>query len=90
MRQAWWPTIEACALQVHKHCAVCTQDVDVERNVGIGIRSCQHFVWLVVDDKILPSAVADVTSYVMVLSMVDPASGKTMSALEASAIIFCN
>jgi hypothetical protein len=97
MRQAWWPTIEACALQVHKHCAVCTQDVDVERNVGIGIRSCQRFVWLVVDDKILPSAVADVTSYVSVLSMVDPASGatmyklrKTMSALEASAIIFCN
>jgi hypothetical protein len=75
MRQAWWPTIEACALQVHKHCAVCTQDVDVERNVGIGIRSCQRFVWLVVDDKILPSAVADVTSYVSVLSMVDPASG---------------
>ena len=53
--------------------------------------------FLDVDDKILHSAVADVTSYVSVLSMVDPASGatmyklrKAMSALEASAIIFCN
>ena len=38
MRQAWWPAVEACALQCHKHCAICTQDIDVERNVGIGIK----------------------------------------------------
>ena len=78
MRQAWWPTIEACALQVHTHCAICTQDVNIERNVGIGIRSCQRLAWLIVDDKILPSTIADVTSYVSVLSMVDPASGATI------------
>ena len=32
MRQAWWPTIEACAPPVRKHCAICTQDQEVERN----------------------------------------------------------
>ena len=53
-----------------------------EQNVGIGIRSCQRFVWLVVDDKILPSVVADVTSYVSVLSMFDPASGATVFKLR--------
>ena len=97
MRQAWWPAVEACALQCHKHCAICTQDIDVERNVGIGIKSCSRFVWLVIDDKILPSSIAENTTYVSILSMVDPASGatmyklrKTMGALEASAIIFCN
>ena len=97
MRQAWWPAVEACALQCHKHCAICTQDIDVERNVGIGIKSCSRFTWLVIDDKIIPSAIAEHTTYVSVLSMVDPASGatmyklrKTMGALEASAIIFCN
>ena len=49
------------------------------------------------DDKILPASIAAVTSYVSVLSMVDPASAatmyrlrKTMGSLEASAIVFCN
>ena len=97
MSQAWWPAIEACAIQVRKYCAICTQDLEVERNVGIGIRSTRRFVWLVMDDKLLPASVTAVTSYVSVLSMVDPASGatmyrlrKTMGALEASAIVFCN
>ena len=97
MRQAWWPTIEACAALVRKHCAICTQDQEVERNVGLGIRSCNRFTWLIVDDKILPTAISAVTSYVSVLSMVDPASGatmyrlrKSMGALEASVLIFCN
>ena len=92
MRQAWWPAIEACAVQCHKHCAICTQDIDVEKNVGIGIKSCSRFTWLVVDskiDKILPSCIAEHTTYVSVLPMIDPASGG-MGALEASAIVFCN
>ena len=52
---------------------------------------------MIVDDKILPTAISAVTSYVSVLSMVDPTSGatmyrlrKSMGAVEASVLIFCN
>ena len=51
--------------------------IDVERNVGIGIKSSSRFTWLVIDDKILPSSIAEHTTYVSVLSMVDPASGSS-------------
>lgn len=96
MRQAWWPSIEEWARRVVKYCSVCSQHESVERSVGVGIKSCQRFTWLVIDDKILPQSIADATSYVAVLGMVDPASGATMyrlrrgmGAIEAAAIVFC-
>ena len=93
----WWCGVEHSAALTVKHCSICTQDENIERNIGLGIQSCQRLRWLVVDDKILKPSITAVTSYVSVLSMVDPACGatmyrlrKSMSALEASAIIFCN
>ena len=97
MRQAWWPGIEHDAELAFQYCPVCSQSRAVERSVGVGIKSHSRFTWLIIDDKILPAAIQAVTSYVSILGMVDPASGalkfrlrKTMTAMEAAVLIFCN
>ena len=97
MRQAWWPGIEHDAELTFQYCPVCSQSRAVERSVGVGIKSHSRFTWLIIDDKILPTAIQAVTSYVSILGMVDPASGalkfrlrKTMTAMEAAVLIFCN
>ena len=96
MRQAWWPGIENDAELIFAHCAMCIQAQVTERAVGTGIKSCHRFKWLVIDDKVLPSAIKEATSYVSILGMIGPASGatkfvlrKNMTALEAAVLIFC-